>query len=114
MYDHILLPMSELVFISAVVTAFQRMKQEFDFNISASVSFDLDANSSRSLQEMTQHILEDVSSEVQLLLKLKKLLAYVGLVLLTWSFLRSVQHQRNKRNHETTEVIQMFNIMLSP
>lgn len=65
------------------------MKREFDFNISASVTFDLDANSSRSLQEMSQDIMEELSSELHLFQELSKPLAYVGLVLLASSFLRS-------------------------
>ncbi|XP_075996478.1 DC-STAMP domain-containing protein 2-like, partial [Genypterus blacodes] len=70
------------------ITAFRRLKEEFDFNISASVSVSVDADSSRSLQEMAQSILEDVSSEVQLLQELNKLLAFLGLVLLCWAFIR--------------------------
>ncbi|XP_041799311.1 DC-STAMP domain-containing protein 2 [Chelmon rostratus] len=76
------------------VAVFEQMKREFDFNISASVTFDLDANSSRSLQQVSQDIMEDVSSELQALQKLSGPLAYGGLVLLMWSFLRAVQYRR--------------------
>lgn len=75
--------------LSATVAAFERMKQEFDFNISASVTFDLDANSSCSLQQVTQDIMEEVSSELHVLQKLSEPLAYSGLVLLACSYLRS-------------------------
>lgn len=65
------------------------MKREFDFNISASVTFDLDANLSRSLQQVTQDIMEDVSSELHVFQMLSEPLTYGGLVLLACSFLRS-------------------------
>ncbi|KAM7421750.1 hypothetical protein PAMA_015743 [Pampus argenteus] len=70
------------------IAAFERMKREFDFNVTASVTFDLDANSSRSLQQVTQDIMEEVSSELQVFQKLSELLAYGGLILLACSFLR--------------------------
>ncbi|TMS01142.1 DC-STAMP domain-containing protein 2 [Larimichthys crocea] len=76
------------------VAAFERMKREFDFNVSASVTFDLDANSSRSLQQVTQDIMEDVSSELHVLQKLSTPLAYGGLVLLACSFLRAARYRR--------------------
>ncbi|XP_030266782.1 DC-STAMP domain-containing protein 2 isoform X2 [Sparus aurata] len=76
------------------VAAFERLKREFDFNLSASVTFDLDANSSRSLQQVSQDIMEEVSSELQVFQKLSQPLVYSGLVLLAWSFLRAVQYRR--------------------
>lgn len=65
------------------------MKREFEFNISASVTFDLDADSSRSLQQVSQDIMEEVSSDLQVFQKLSGPLKYGGLVLLACSFLRS-------------------------
>uniref|UniRef100_UPI0037E98DFF DC-STAMP domain-containing protein 2 n=1 Tax=Semicossyphus pulcher TaxID=241346 RepID=UPI0037E98DFF len=76
------------------VAAFERLKHEFDFNISASVTFDLDANSSRSLQQVSQDIMEDVSSELHLLQRLSQPLTYASLALLACSFLRAVQYRR--------------------
>ncbi|XP_070690871.1 DC-STAMP domain-containing protein 2 [Pempheris klunzingeri] len=76
------------------VAAFQRMKREFDFNISASVTFDLDADSSRSLQQVSQDIMAEVSSVLQVFQRLSEPLAYGGLVLLAVSFLRAVQYRR--------------------
>lgn len=76
-----------------VLAAFERMKREFDFNFSASVVFDVDANSSRSLQEITQDILEEVSSELHIFQVLSRPLAYVGFILLACSFLRAVQYR---------------------
>lgn len=64
------------------------MKREFDFSISASVNFDLDANFSRSLQQMSQEMMAEVSSELQLLQKLCEPLKYGSLVLLACCFLR--------------------------
>lgn len=74
---------------SATVAAFNRMKQEFDFNISVSLTVDLDANSSHSPQQVSQDIMEEVSSELHIFQELSELLAYGGLVLLVYSFLRS-------------------------
>ncbi|XP_029282004.1 DC-STAMP domain-containing protein 2, partial [Cottoperca gobio] len=76
------------------VAAFERMKREFDFNISASVTFDLDANSSRSLPQVSQDIMEEVSSELQVFQMLSEPLTYGGLVLLFCSFLRAVRYRR--------------------
>lgn len=75
--------------LSAVVAAFEQMKREFEFNISASVNFDLDANISQSLQQMSQDIMEEVSSELQLFQRLGDPLKYCGLVLVACSYLRS-------------------------
>ncbi|CAJ1061254.1 DC-STAMP domain-containing protein 2 isoform X1 [Xyrichtys novacula] len=76
------------------VAAFERLKEEFDFTISASVSFDLDANSSRSLQQVSQDILEEVSSDLHLFQRLSEPLTYAGLLLLAISFLRAVRYRR--------------------
>ncbi|XP_038568329.1 DC-STAMP domain-containing protein 2 isoform X2 [Micropterus salmoides] len=76
------------------VAAFERMKREFDFNISASVDFDLDANSSSSLQQVSQVIMEEVSSELQVFQKLSEPLVYASLLLLVCAFLRAVRYRR--------------------
>ncbi|XP_070767834.1 DC-STAMP domain-containing protein 2 [Enoplosus armatus] len=76
------------------VAVFERMKREFDFNISASVTFDLDTNSSRSLQQVSQDIMEEVSSQLQVFQKLSEPLAYGGLILLACSFFRAVRYRR--------------------
>ncbi|XP_062249995.1 DC-STAMP domain-containing protein 2 [Platichthys flesus] len=77
-----------------IVAAFEKMKKEFEFNISASVTFDLDTNSSKSLQQMSQEIMDEVSSELQVFQKLGGPLKYGGLFLLALSFLRAVQYRR--------------------
>ncbi|XP_005744234.1 DC-STAMP domain-containing protein 2 isoform X3 [Pundamilia nyererei] len=76
-----------------VIAVFQKMKREFEFNISASLDFDLDANSSQSLHQMSQSIMSEISSELQVFQKLSGPLAYIGLVLLACSFLRAVQYR---------------------
>ncbi|XP_042345923.1 DC-STAMP domain-containing protein 2 [Plectropomus leopardus] len=76
------------------VAAFERMKREFDFNISASVTFDLDTNISRSLQQVSHDIMDEFSSELQVFQKLSEPLVYGGLVLLACSFLRAVWYRR--------------------
>ncbi|KAG7459286.1 DC-STAMP domain-containing 2 [Solea senegalensis] len=75
----------------AVVAAFERMKRQFEFNISASVTFDLDADSSRSPQQMTQDIMAEISSDLQLFRRLSEPLKYAGLMLLTLAFYSNEQ-----------------------
>ncbi|XP_029361174.1 DC-STAMP domain-containing protein 2-like [Echeneis naucrates] len=75
------------------IAAFERMKREFEFNITTSVTFDLEANSSRSLQQVSQDIMEDVSSDLELVQTLSEMLKYGGLVLLSCSLLRAVQYR---------------------
>nr|XP_043873781.1 DC-STAMP domain-containing protein 2-like [Solea senegalensis] len=77
-----------------VVAAFERMKRQFEFNISASVTFDLDADSSRSPQQMTQDIMAEISSDLQLFRRLSEPLKYAGLMLLTLAFYRAAQYRR--------------------
>ncbi|KAM6994692.1 LOW QUALITY PROTEIN: DC-STAMP domain-containing protein 2 [Tautogolabrus adspersus] len=76
------------------VAAFERLKREFDFNISASLKLDLDTNSSRSLQQVSQDIMEEVSSELHLFQTLIAPLTYGSLVLLACSYLRAVRYRR--------------------
>lgn len=77
-----------------VAAAFARMKREFDFNFSASVTYDLGANSSRSLQEIRQDIMSEVSAQMRIFQVLGTPLAYVGFVLLVLSFVMAVQYRR--------------------
>ncbi|KAK1895849.1 DC-STAMP domain containing protein 2 [Dissostichus eleginoides] len=81
------------------VAAFERMKREFDFNISASVTLELEANSSRSLQQVSQDIMQDVSSELKLFQTLSAPLMYGGFLLLVCGFLRAVRY-RHRYLHE--------------
>ncbi|XP_013883921.1 DC-STAMP domain-containing protein 2 [Austrofundulus limnaeus] len=76
------------------VAAFKRMMQEFEFNMTASVQFHLDANSSRSLQQVSQDIMAEISSDLQLFQRLGEPLMYFSLVLLGWAFFRAVQYRR--------------------
>lgn len=70
------------------MAAFERMKQEFDFDLSASVTFDLDVNSSRSLQQVYQGIMEDLADELHMAQRLTQPLAYIGLLMLALAFFR--------------------------
>ncbi|XP_068426849.1 DC-STAMP domain-containing protein 2 isoform X1 [Clinocottus analis] len=76
------------------VAAFARIKAEFDFNLSASANFDLDTNSSRSLDQVAQDIMREVSSQLHVFQMLNEPLTYSGLVLLVWSFLKAVRYRR--------------------
>lgn len=72
------------------MAALEKLKQEFEFDLTATVTFDLEANSSQSLQEVSQHILEELSLELQLLEALSQPLDYICVILLLWSYSRSV------------------------
>ncbi|RVE63125.1 hypothetical protein OJAV_G00164440 [Oryzias javanicus] len=76
------------------VAAFRKMMREFDFNISASVKLDLDVNSSRSVQQVSQDIMNEISSDLRVLEQLREPLVYCSLVLLACSFLRAVRYRR--------------------
>lgn len=65
------------------------MKREFDFDLAASVTFDLAADSSRSLPRVYRDIIEDLSAELHIVQKLSQPLAYASLVMLAFAFLRS-------------------------
>lgn len=83
-----LLHVSAGFFFPAVVKAFQKMKREFEFNITATATFDLEVNSSLTLQQMTQDIMAEVSSDLHRFQDLSEPLKYVGLLLLLLSFIR--------------------------
>uniref|UniRef100_A0A087XC63 DC-STAMP domain containing 2 n=1 Tax=Poecilia formosa TaxID=48698 RepID=A0A087XC63_POEFO len=77
------------------VAAFRKMMREFDFNLSSTVSFDVDANASRTLQQVSQQIMADISADLQNFQRLSQLLAYTNFVLLGLSFIgRALMYQR--------------------
>ncbi|XP_043973262.1 DC-STAMP domain-containing protein 2 [Gambusia affinis] len=76
------------------VAAFRKMMHEFDFNLTSAVSFEVDANASRTLQQITQQIMADISADLQNFQTLSKLLAYTNFLLLAVSFLRALMYQR--------------------
>ncbi|XP_055066160.2 DC-STAMP domain-containing protein 2 isoform X1 [Misgurnus anguillicaudatus] len=75
------------------ITAFDRIKKEFEFNISASIHYDLHLNSSQSMQDAAQGIMQEVSEELGLLQELKVLLAYMGFFLLLLMYLQAVLYK---------------------
>ncbi|XP_015461387.3 DC-STAMP domain-containing protein 2 isoform X1 [Astyanax mexicanus] len=77
------------------IAAFNRMKKEFEFNMSASVHFDLDLNRSQSFQEMTQEIMQEVAQEQERFLELTAVLEYVGLFLLLYMYLQAVLYKNS-------------------
>lgn len=74
----------------ATIVAFDRIKKEFEFNISTSFDFDLLLNNSQSMQDAAQEMMEEVSEQMGLLLELKVLLAYMGFFLLLYMYLQYV------------------------
>ncbi|XP_062847765.1 DC-STAMP domain-containing protein 2 [Trichomycterus rosablanca] len=77
-----------------IIAAFDQIKKEFDFNMSASVHFHLNLNSSQSVQEMAQKIIEEVSQDRERFLHLTAVLAYVGLFLLLLMYIQAVMYKR--------------------
>lgn len=80
----------------ATIAAFDRIKKEFEFNISSSINFDLNLNNSQSIQDAAQEIMEEVSEELGLLQELKLLLAYLGFFLILFMYLQYVLPVKNK------------------
>lgn len=76
------------VFRLAIIAAFNQMKKEFEFNMSASVHFEMNLNSSQSVHHMAQKIMEEVSQDQERILDLMGLLTYVGLFLLLFMYLQ--------------------------
>ncbi|XP_060776800.1 DC-STAMP domain-containing protein 2 [Neoarius graeffei] len=78
-----------------IIAAFNQMKKEFEFNMSASVHFEMDLNSSQSVQHMVQKIMEEVSRDREHVLDLMGLLTYVGLFLLLFMYLQAVLYKNH-------------------
>ncbi|CAL8248980.1 unnamed protein product [Lota lota] len=76
------------------VAAFARMKQEFEFTVQADVTFDLDLNSSRSLQQASQDLLREVSLEVRRFQGWGHLLTYLGVLLLVLAYLKAAWYRQ--------------------
>lgn len=72
----------------ATIAAFEKMKKEFEFNISASMHFDTNVNSSQSLQQVSQDMMEEVSVELGRFQEVMGLIAYIGLFLLLLMYLQ--------------------------
>ncbi|XP_027005389.2 DC-STAMP domain-containing protein 2 isoform X2 [Tachysurus fulvidraco] len=78
-----------------IIAAFNQMKKEFEFNMSASVHFEMDINSSQSVHQMVQKIMEEVSQDRERILDLMGLLTYVGLFLLLFMYLQAVLYKKH-------------------
>ncbi|XP_061838961.1 DC-STAMP domain-containing protein 2 isoform X2 [Nerophis lumbriciformis] len=76
------------------VSAFQRMRRQFDFNVTVAANLEADANVSRPLGKTAQDILEELTSDLRVLKKLMGPFSLAGPVLLVCSFLRAVQYRR--------------------
>ncbi|KAI5618237.1 DC-STAMP domain-containing protein 2, partial [Silurus asotus] len=78
-----------------IIAAFNQMKREFEFNMSASLHFDMNVNSSQSVHHMVQKIMEEVSQDQERILDIMALLTYVGLVLLLFMYIQAVLYKRH-------------------
>ncbi|XP_051575689.1 DC-STAMP domain-containing protein 2-like [Myxocyprinus asiaticus] len=87
------------------IAAFDRIKKEFEFNISTSSHFDLQLNNSQSMQDAAQNIMEEVSEELGLLWELKVLLAYMGFFLLLFMYLQAVLYKNRYLHNDEFENI---------
>ncbi|CAL1616425.1 unnamed protein product [Knipowitschia caucasica] len=77
-----------------VVSALEKLKQEFDFDLDASVTFDVEVNSSQSLEEVTQQILEEVSSKFHLFEMFNQPLKYITVLFLLWTYYKAARYRR--------------------
>ncbi|RXN30366.1 DC-STAMP domain-containing 2 [Labeo rohita] len=87
------------------IAAFDRIKKEFEFNISTSINFDLLLNNSQSIQDAAQKIMEEVSEELGLLQEVKLLLAYLGFFLLLFMYLQAVLYKNKYLHNDNFENI---------
>ncbi|XP_035276060.1 DC-STAMP domain-containing protein 2 [Anguilla anguilla] len=104
---------------ASTIAAFEQMKQEFEFNISASIHFDTQLDSSQSLQQVAQGIMGEVSKDLNRIQELMGLLGYVGLFLLLLMYLQAVLyksrflHQDDFDNIYITEQFVQIDLMRS-
>ncbi|XP_019896844.1 DC-STAMP domain-containing protein 2 [Esox lucius] len=92
-------------------SAFEKMKKEFEFNISASMHFDVKVNSSVSLQQMSQELMKEVSSELGRFQRVMGLLAYLGLFLLLLMYLQAVLYKHkylHQDDFDNTYITEQF------
>ncbi|XP_030638976.1 DC-STAMP domain-containing protein 2 [Chanos chanos] len=89
----------------STLAAFEQIKKEFEFNISASTHYDLQLNSSQSIQEMAQDMMEEVSEDLIYFQGLTGLLAYMSLVLLLFMYLQAVLYKNNYLQCDTFDNI---------
>nr|XP_057909296.1 DC-STAMP domain-containing protein 2 isoform X2 [Doryrhamphus excisus] len=80
--------------VEPTVSAFQRMRRQFDFNLTVTAIFEADVNVSRSLGKTGQNILEELTSDLRVFKKLSGPLSWAGPVLLACSLLRAAQYRR--------------------
>ncbi|XP_036394574.1 DC-STAMP domain-containing protein 2 [Megalops cyprinoides] len=78
---------------ASTIAAFEQLRQEFDFNISASIHFDTQLNSSQSVQQVAQGIMGEVTADLTRVQELMGLLGYVGLFLLLLMYLQAILYK---------------------
>ncbi|XP_052350405.1 DC-STAMP domain-containing protein 2 isoform X3 [Oncorhynchus keta] len=93
------------------IAAFEKMKKEFEFNISASMHFDMNVNSSQSLQQVSQDMMEEVSVELGRFQEVMGLIAYIGLFLLLLMYLQAVLYKHkylHQDDFDNTYITEQF------
>ncbi|XP_054638301.1 DC-STAMP domain-containing protein 2 isoform X2 [Dunckerocampus dactyliophorus] len=80
--------------VEPTISAFQRMRRQFDFNLTVTAILEADVNVSRSLGKTGQSILEELTADLRVFKKLSGLLSWASPVLLACSLLRAVQYRR--------------------
>ncbi|XP_030215025.1 DC-STAMP domain-containing protein 2 [Gadus morhua] len=76
------------------VGAFARLKAEFEFSVSADVTFDLEVNGSQSVQRAAQDLLRGVALEVGRLRGWGQLLTYLGVLVLALAYLKAARYRQ--------------------
>ncbi|XP_061649917.1 DC-STAMP domain-containing protein 2 isoform X1 [Phyllopteryx taeniolatus] len=75
------------------ISAFHRLRSQFEFDLSVSATLEADANVSRSLPESAQEILDQLTRDFRVFAELRGPLVWAGLVLLACSLIRAVRYQ---------------------
>nr|XP_015192016.1 PREDICTED: DC-STAMP domain-containing protein 2 isoform X2 [Lepisosteus oculatus] len=78
---------------SPTISAFKKMQQEFEFNISASTHLATHLNSSQSIQQLAHSIMGDVTVELYRFQEFVGLFGYVGVVLLLLMYLQALLYK---------------------
>ncbi|XP_041094908.1 DC-STAMP domain-containing protein 2 [Polyodon spathula] len=97
-----------------VMAAFEKMKDEFEFNISSSSSFSMHFNKSKSIFQVAADIMEEVSVELDKFQEFIGLFGYATLFLVFYMYLQAVLYRKKylfqddyDNNYITNEFVEM-------
>ncbi|MBN3305272.1 DCST2 protein, partial [Amia calva] len=94
------------------INAIDKMKQEFEFNISASAHFNMHFNSSKSTQQVARDIMVAVSAELNRFQEFVGFFGYVGIFLLLFMYLQAVLYRNKYLFHDDFDNVYITNQFL--